>query len=166
MSLARSFTFAELGIAAGLPSHQTRLQEFESVAQALGIEVTYYPFWSSRISGLLVLEDDGRYCIGVNSAMPRPRQLFSLAHELGHYSLHRHLKDTFLCHGCHAGRQDKLEREANRYAATMLMPGQLVKELVTKGWGVKEMCAYFGVSRAAMEWRVRELAMSSPTLTT
>jgi Zn-dependent peptidase ImmA (M78 family) len=118
--------------------------------------VAYYPFRSSRIADLLIQEEGGSYCIGINSHMVVARQLFSLAHELGHYALHRHLRQTFLCH---TGRQERLEREANAYAVQLLMPERELRGLAEQGCEVAAMCAHFGVSESAMVWRLEELGL-------
>lgn len=94
MSLAYSLTLAALGIDPEPSAPCTRQQELpedvEWLAGRQGIDVACYPFRSSRIAGLLIQEKGGSYCIGINSRMVVARQLFSLAHELGHYALYRH----------------------------------------------------------------------------
>jgi Zn-dependent peptidase ImmA (M78 family) len=87
------------------------------------------------------------------------RQLFSLAHELGHYALHRHLRQTFLCH---TGRQERLEREANAYAARLLMPEREVRDWHSRSRDLRQLCAYFGVSMQAVVWRLQELGLCCP----
>jgi len=133
--------------------HEELREGQEWLAERRGIDVAYYPFRSPRIAGLLIHEDDGGYCIGINSRMILTRQLFSLAHELGRCALHRHVQAMFLCH---VGRQDRPEREANTYAVQLLMPEHAVRELQARGKGLRDLCTYFGVSRAAMEWRLEE----------
>lgn len=56
------------------------------IAKSLGIKVRTGPL-PGVLSGFLV-RDEGAVAIGVNSLHPKPRQAFTLAHELGHYSLH------------------------------------------------------------------------------
>ena len=58
---------------------------------------------------------DGRPFIFLNTAMSGERQRFDTAHELGHLVLHA---DADVAHG-----RDK-EQEANRFAASLLMPAR------------------------------------------
>lgn len=99
--------------------------------------------------------------ITVNRAHPRTRQRFTVAHEIAHYVLHRDLigdgiVDNALYRDDRIG--DARERQANRYAASLLMPSTLVK----KAWadGVRSsqgLARAFQVSPAVAEIRWREL---------
>jgi Zn-dependent peptidase ImmA (M78 family) len=55
-----------------------------------------------------------------------------------------------------------MERLADRYAATLTMPAadvaRLLKEFSDSGDKADVMAARFGVSEAAMRWRIQELA--------
>jgi Zn-dependent peptidase ImmA (M78 family) len=77
----------------------------------------------------------------VNAEHPQTRRRFSAAHELGHYAYHRDLigagiGDSVAYRSSNAGRyQNKLitpqlESQANRFAATVLMPDHLIESLV------------------------------------
>lgn len=66
-----------------------------------------------------------KWMIAYNSTIPSPGRIrFTKAHELGHYILHRKLREEFLC-----SREDMLdwsqsdiEAEADKFAAYLLMP--------------------------------------------
>jgi hypothetical protein len=78
----------------------------------------------------------------------RPRLRFTLAHELGH---------IYLDH-----RQDgnKQEREANRFAAALLIPPVLAAELFRRSGNsltADELAALFGTSRTAAALRLSSL---------
>ena len=89
------------------------------------------------------------------------RQIFSIAHEIGHYVLHNDgtshtsLRDTTTTQGI-----DIKEREANCFAANLLMPKDEVLRLVGLGFAVDSMASYFGVSSIAMEYRLNNLGVS------
>lgn len=62
------------------------------------------------------------------------RSRFTIAHELGHFILHRALKDRFECDngGVTSGQFDgrNIEREANEFASNLLMPLDLLRRFL------------------------------------
>lgn len=64
------------------------------------------------------------------------RQRFTIAHELGHFILHRNLQQEFNCDkqsiytGIEGLRQ--IEREADDFAGNLLMPGDLLRESIAQ----------------------------------
>src|SRR5690606_7643509 len=92
------------------------------IAQRLGIDIVYRPL-SRRTSGcqIPVHKPHGpmRYLIVVNSRHPKERQAFTIAHELGHWAMHRYMKRNFVC-----GRwpKNQLDEEANIFSAELHMP--------------------------------------------
>lgn len=91
---------------------------------------------SSQVSG--VIKKDGvvngipKYTIIVNQNDNPYRQRFTIAHELAHFILHK----FFIGDGIQedalyrSGLSDAMERQANRLAADILMPENLVKKLM------------------------------------
>jgi Zn-dependent peptidase ImmA (M78 family) len=86
------------------------------------------------VSGVLVVEN-GVGTIGYNRAQSRVRQRFTIAHEIGHFVLHRDSSQLFIDKHYTAvyrrnrrgdDEPDIREVEANRFAAGLLMPESLV----------------------------------------
>jgi len=110
----------------------------ERIAKKLGVLIRFEPM-DKDISGMIFVKE-GRSIIGVNSLHSPNRQRFTIAHELGHYTMHRekieqeiHLDTNFgglmRDHKAAEGTYD-IEIEANTFAAELLMPtNQLKKEL-------------------------------------
>lgn len=74
-----------------------------------------------------ILGHGDRAIITVNNASPRPRQRFSIAHELGHW-MHDRGRVAFACTESkllHEWDNLNPERRANRYAAELLLPSFL-----------------------------------------
>ena len=74
--------------------------------------------------------------ITVSTAISNPqRKRFSVAHELGHFEMHRYRSSLFLCSSEDINEGDvkdvvnQLEREANEFAAALLLPGRLFQPL-------------------------------------
>jgi Zn-dependent peptidase ImmA (M78 family) len=96
--------------------------------------------------------------IVLNAAEGESRRRFTLAHELGHW----------ICH-CAAGRDQPvfcrerdlsqasdraLEREANVFAAELLMPERELRAAFARAADVRELAEVFAVSPLAMQWRL------------
>jgi len=108
----------------------------------LGAEVLYVPY-EGELAGMLIRQT-GRTIIGVNNAHHRNRKRFTIAHELGHLLLHDlnlHVDHNFKVRRepaetpTRVRRRDEisslavdpLEMEANRFAAEILMPYEMVR---------------------------------------
>jgi Zn-dependent peptidase ImmA (M78 family) len=107
-------------------------------------------------SGIL-LPAERRILIRANESEPRKR--FTLAHELGHWVcqvMEGKVAPVF----CRA--QDvtldpdakALEREANVFAAELLMPEGGVRPAWTHTWDIGRCATRFGASTEAMHWRL------------
>ena len=129
------------------------------IAHEMGIKVYKSNGWPNYISGLIRKDPErgGRsgYAIYTNAKHPKTRRRFTIAHELGHYVLHRDeigvgegITDDALYRSRLSG---PLERLANRFAANLLMPRDLIVEAINQGVdSVEELAAKFEVSRSAM----------------
>ena len=128
------------------------------LARALGLEVVVAPL-ASNISGSIEPRGEA-YVIKVNRYEAKARQRFTIAHEIAHYLLHRDrisggLVDSVLYRSKLASR---LETEANRLAADIIMPRDAVDELILEKSSaldaVGDLAERFNVSRQAAEIRL------------
>lgn len=134
-----------------------------AIANALGVRViaTNLP---SGISGEIRPDPDNpvQFIIKVNRNDSARRQRFTVAHEVGHYLLHRDqigdgITDDVLYR---SGLSDRREAQANRMAADLLMPQQLVDEWLDRARTLKVdnvvsfLADKFNVSEAAMKIRL------------
>ena len=107
--------------------------------------------------GELCRIDEAVYCIRVNSKHPANRQRFTVAHELAHYILHKEEIGVNDCidRGTRVGLQDKKEIEANRLAADILMPTDLVRRLLRdrEMSSIKKLAETLAVSENALRIR-------------
>jgi Zn-dependent peptidase ImmA (M78 family) len=123
------------------------------------------------ISGMLQ-RDSGRGTIFVNKAHHENRQRFTIAHELGHYFLNHttgvHVDKVALFRDTESSKAtSQIEMDANRFAAELLMPEQLVRsqlrQATSKGKNeddiISEMAGLFKVSIAAMSFRLQNLGI-------
>lgn len=145
----------------------------EQVARRLGAQVTYEPF-EGDISGMLFRDQD-RAVIGVNSRHAATRQRFTVAHEIGHLVMHKGQPvfiDRFVRLNMRDGQSTPDERQANAFAAELLMPRRMVSEEVTRALLKQRNLAppdlastlaqRFRVSPAAMQYRLINLGVLDP----
>ena len=99
--------------------------------------------------------------IFINSNHSKERRLFTLAHELGHilFHLERDRQETFV--SLFSSSRDPAEKQANAFAAELLMPAQLVDDLLPTAAGrlgepagLESFARLFNVSRDAMFYRL------------
>jgi len=124
----------------------------------------------SRLSGLMVARATGSVVL-VNASDILTRRRFTMAHELGHFILHRDLigdglDDDQLYRSTLRGRfyntAIKLvhESQANAFAANFLMPEELLRPAVERDrLDVKQLTVRFQVSPSAMSWRLKSLSL-------
>lgn len=113
-----------------------------------------------------IKETNGQVVIKVNRHDVKARQRFTLAHEISHFLLHRELlrngiRDDVLYRSKHS---DKIEAEANRLAADILMPLAVSLKLMeshevdVKGELLYEKVAdVMGVSTTALKIRLGKM---------
>lgn len=149
--------------------------DVEACARQEGVQLTFEAF-DDDLSGLLIKKGD-RKIIGVNSNHGIPRQRFTIAHELGHLLLQHHgevfVDQTVIKRDPTSSLAiDTQEIEANRFAAELLMPEELVQRRARelqqeKGESglptlVQDLASEFRVSSQAMQFRLINLGVMIP----
>lgn len=131
--------------------------DVDGLASSLGVKVEYLPL-ASEVSGFL-RRNGGEWIAGVNSLHHRNRQRFTLAHELGHYFLHRDVgdfEDRALFR--REAQFDQRESEANAFASKLLMPETEFRTVVVgRRASLDDLARHFGVSSAAVKFRAEAL---------
>ena len=128
------------------------------IAEQNGANVLFVDFGpnSERVSGLC---DFAAARIYVNKLDHPQRQAFTIAHELGHWMLHREYflkepeKYPVLARFGDPDKDNPMEKEANKFAACLLVPSHLLKPVL--GASVSALAEIFGVSRTMMEFCVQ-----------
>jgi Zn-dependent peptidase ImmA (M78 family) len=147
-----------------------------AIAQSLGLDVEPADL-SDNISGVLVVSGDGGV-IGFNRTHALVRQRFTVAHECAHFVLHRSEGSLFIdkryrafFRDARSGRgTDSRERDANTFAAALLMPEAMVRraakayefELGDEGGPIADLADAFQVSTQAMTYRLSNLGILGP----
>lgn len=153
------------------------------IAKHLNITIDYLNLDAS-ISGFLVQKDDKTRIVvnatekpfnKTNKNKPKlsPRQRFTVAHEIGHYILHKNEVTLFVDKGETVLYRDtnstsgeyRREREANAFAAALLMPKFLIERKIEEKSNqiqsnislIEQLSTYFEVSEQAMSFRLSNL---------
>lgn len=114
-------------------------------------------------AAMLTLQSDSAI-VSVNSnTIESGRKLFAIAHELGHFRLHRDKAPRFVCTDemfMAWYRDSSLEPEANAFAAELLMPETAIRKHTSRQQPsrklIEDCCHYFGTSLTATCFRYVE----------
>ncbi len=112
-------------------------------------EVGYHGYYDPRTKTIFVNKRD-----------PASRQRFTVAHELGHYILHKGTNNRYDEYHRYTPEEVKREFEANDFAAKLLMPVNTFVESFHRNNGILLYIAYeFGVSVRVCEVRAFNLEL-------
>jgi Zn-dependent peptidase ImmA (M78 family) len=128
----------------------------------LGIVIRYEPMDGDDSGSLSCGKKSGKWIMKVNSLHHFNRQRFTIAHELAHFICHRHLNDFFSdTVFFRNGEQNRLEVEANQFAARLLMPEKYFRRYIKESSNVvSDISEHFGVSSMAVRIRAKQLNYS------
>lgn len=103
--------------------------------------------------------NEGEWVIRINKNHNSRRQRFTVAHELGHYIMHRNKSESFTDEiFFRTEKKDVIEYRANAFASQLLMPEKRVRKAISEGErNLGKLSERFNVSSLAMKVRVQEL---------
>lgn len=135
--------------------------DVEAVAKGLGANLVVEEL-EDDVSGFLLREGNVT-TIAVNRLHSGNRRRFTIAHECGHLLLHKNLGDRLWIDKAYLFRDSRSrtgeineEIEANRFAAALLMP----KQLVIQSLRDREHVTDIDVFKLALQFEVSEQAMT------
>lgn len=132
------------------------------IADSLGLRVETLEL-GNDISGKIERSwFGGGYIASLNTKHAATRRRFTLAHEIAHFVLHRDMIGDGIADDAmyRSARGSEIERQANAYAATILMPAPLVKLAFRSGTkSFSGMAHAFDVSPEVAQIRMRELRL-------
>lgn len=130
--------------------------DLEALAELLGVRVRYFSLGETK--GFYVVLD-GIPFIAVNRDLPEPLRNIVCAHELGHHLLHRDLAEQTLFNDYDLYRMEtRIEREANRFAAFLLIPEEAVTFLrrpENRSISLAEAAGVFGTTKELLAIRLQ-----------
>lgn len=132
-----------------------------AVAEAKGLKI-FSASLPKGVSGMIARRPEygtpSGFVIFTEKTEPAVRQRFTAAHEIGHFDLHKDLigegiRDNYLLRS--DALSTKVEVEANKYAANLLMPMDKIEEAMSQGITTpRDLAKAFGVSEVAMAIRL------------
>lgn len=146
--------------------------QVERIAKSLGAILRFSPL-DEELSGMIHIKDNVPI-IGVNSLHHPHRQRFTIAHEIGHLILHKHL----ITESVHVDKAfpvlmrgvtsalgtDTVEIDANAFASQLLIPTSLLGQIKLPGSfdidddsPMEELAKKFRVSRKVVEFRLASI---------
>jgi len=128
----------------------------EKIAELFAIKIIPYPSFPDNVSGTIV-DQKGFVVIGVNSNHPKVRQRFTTAHELGHFLANHDLADQIVDDVF--DRPTDKEREANKYAAELLMPKDMLMKDANKKMDIPQLAKRYNVSEQAISIRLLDTGL-------
>lgn len=149
--------------------------DVERLAECLGIMLESREL-EDEFSGFFINRKSNSVIV-INRRHSKVRQRFTIAHEIGHYALHRNrskAKKTvfidslyFRSNDSSAYKADPVEeQEANIFAAELLMPRELIHKYIKSNEldlfekdSLIKLADEFNVSQQAMEYRLKNLGL-------
>lgn len=130
------------------------------IAESNGVDVVFADFGETgeKVAGFCDFENAQLF---VNAGDILARQTFTIAHELGHWILHKSYFDqhpeeySILPRFQSVSESDAFEKEANFFAANLLVPKRLLEPV--KKASASELASIFSVSRTMMENRLKNV---------
>ena len=130
----------------------------ELVSTFKDIEIRYEVMDASKSGSLSYI--DGKWVMSINNNHNIKRQRFTIAHELGHYILHRGKNTVFTdTTFFRSDDMNSIEYHANEFASRLLMPENILRKLIDEDKinNIGELASALDVSSAAMKYRVISL---------
>ena len=121
----------------------------QEIAQELGIIILFEPL--GDINGYYNTAFRQKL-IHININLPKYKQQFTIAHELGHALLHPKANTPFLREKT-LFSINKLEIEANKFAVDLLITDEAIAEV--KHLTLDQMSNYFGIHKNLMKLRLK-----------
>ncbi|WP_100657752.1 ImmA/IrrE family metallo-endopeptidase [Alteromonas flava] len=158
------------------PEHLIQLAEEKGICTSplniaalvaeLGIAVRYEPMPEDDSGSLMLDKATGKWVMTINSLHHPHRQRFTMAHELGHHARHAPLSDEFRDKNFFRNAESNaMEREANAFAAELLMPKDKFENFIANTSDeIEQIAKHFQVSSLAVRVRAKELGYSGHNL--
>jgi len=131
----------------------------QEMVENAGLRITFANF-PAKLSNVMWFFDPNEQRIVVNRADAPNRQRFTIAHEFGHARMHREFIQNHpegyqvLLRQPMGGAKDVIEKEANAFAAGLLVPHKFLAKFV-KVATIAELARLFIVSEEVIRWRIK-----------
>ncbi|HHX24595.1 MAG: ImmA/IrrE family metallo-endopeptidase [Tepidanaerobacteraceae bacterium] len=125
-------------------------QNIFEAAEKLGYRVIRYPLGNDALLGFALIKNTERIIFS-NSSSILSREIFSVAHEIGHQKLHLSEQGLTLIKDYDFNDRDEYEVEANYFAACLLMPVEKVNNFIRFELNEKSINKWTGLDIARIQ---------------
>ena len=135
--------------------------DIREVLDIYKIPLKFVEFKDESISGAFETNPQNIY---VNTNDSFSRKTFTIAHELGHLILHENKKQEvfYRVDIARISEEDKAEeQEANWFAASLLMPENVIRKYSSLTKDTEKLAKIFGTSPSAMYYRLKNLGLTT-----
>lgn len=122
---------------------------FEAAGK-MGYRVIRYPIGSDAFLGFALIKDTERIIFS-NSSLILSREIFSIAHEIGHQKLHLSEQGVTVIKDDDFNDRDEFECEANYFAACLLMPREKADKFIRLELDDKDVNKWNGLDIARIQ---------------
>lgn len=136
------------------------------LTKLLGIRMYFEPLTGDDSGSLKKNKKSGEWHMTVNSLHHPHRQRFTIAHEIAHHIIHGAFKDEFVdTTFFRNGESNKMEADANKFAAELLMPKEKFNSFINDiSPKVEDIAEHFQVSAMAVRIRAKQLGYKGHNL--
>lgn len=119
------------------------------------LRVDFANIRNTKFSGMLII-DEFESTIMVNQNHIHPKRLFTIAHELGHYYLHKNESTHFLDEEKNFYGQSEvlMEQQANVFASEILLPQDSINLMLYYRYNFYRIAKKTGASYECLKWRL------------
>lgn len=125
-------------------------QNIFEACEKIGYRIIRYPVGSNSFLGFALIKDTERIIFS-NSSLILSREIFSVAHEIGHQKLHLTDQGRTIIRDDDFNDRDECEIEANHFAACMLMPKEKVDKFIRLELNGKDINNWNGLDIARIQ---------------
>lgn len=134
------------------------------IAEREGIKIDFFDSQSPKLHNVAGFFDPNEKKIYVNNSDPANRQVFTIAHELGHYKLgHKPEEYGVLMRWQRDDAKKPIEKEADEFAGNLLVPEGMLTKLMKQykldgsELDIDILSRLFGVSKDVIKIRISRL---------
>ena len=126
------------------------VKDIFEATEKLGFRSIRYPLGETSFLGAAMIKNSDRI-VFTNSSIILSREIFSVAHEIGHHKLHlMDNKDTFIKDN-NFNNTDEYEVEANYFAACLLAPREEITKFIRLELKEKDTSSWSGLDIARIQ---------------
>jgi len=126
------------------------IKDIFEASEKLGYRTIRYPIGAEAFLGFAMIKGSERIVFS-NSSLILSREIFSVAHEIGHQRLHLNEQGITLIKDDDFAESDVSEIEANYFAACLLMPKYKVEKFIRLELKGKDIANWDGLSIAIIQ---------------